>query len=505
MKNLLFIIFLFISSIGFAADRAQLDDGQGNIMGTSSNPVHINCVTGCSGGGGGTNYWTLGGGNIYNNTGNNVGIGSINPSQALDVNGTVKASTSFIAGSGLGTITGDSNGNIGIGQPTPLASLDVNGTTKVTNLINTGVTASSLVYVNSSQQESPVTLTTTGTSGAASFITGTLNIPQYSATSQWVGSSGSNIYYTGANVGIGTNIPGQQLDVGGTARIIGSGSSGNTVTPLLLNQPYSAGGTGSIIRWHNSLSTSNVYPDVQIQGLASTLTTNAGEFDIGTSNGSGTMADRFRIEGGGNVGIGTFIIPNGRLVVKGNGVSTIPTLQTTGSTNAIGLTVEDVGNVGIGTTLPLSVLALATNNTPGLAIGQLAQIGNFSPPNNGIYIQGNMGIGTTLYGSALTIKGTIEQATSASLSPTISSCGSTPNGSSVGNDNHFTITVGGTATACTATFRNTTYTNSHCNVTNQSMSITSALGYTETGTAITITQAVGLGGDLLDVNCGFDQ
>ena len=61
----------------------------------------------------------------------NVGIGSTNPGQALDVKGTVR-STAFIAGTGSATITGDANGNVGINQASPGAKLDVNGSLKMT-------------------------------------------------------------------------------------------------------------------------------------------------------------------------------------------------------------------------------------------------------------------------------------------------------------------------------------------------------------------------------------
>jgi trimeric autotransporter adhesin len=55
--------------------------------------------------------------------------------------------------------------------------------------------------------QQPITLTTTGTSGAATFTSNTLNIPQYSGTSYW--STGSNnIWNTNSlNVGIGTTTP----------------------------------------------------------------------------------------------------------------------------------------------------------------------------------------------------------------------------------------------------------------------------------------------------------
>jgi hypothetical protein len=104
MKILKFLLLMTLFCLpSFAADRAQLDDGNGNIMGTSANPVHVNCVSGCSGGGGsgspaGTSgslqynsSGTQAGANVYQSSSGNVGIGSTNPGYALDVNGTIRA------------------------------------------------------------------------------------------------------------------------------------------------------------------------------------------------------------------------------------------------------------------------------------------------------------------------------------------------------------------------------------------------------------------------------
>lgn len=148
MKKLIltYLLLLISTNLVFAASRQQLDDGNGNILGTQSNPLHVNCISGCGGGsGGGGNAFsssasqgtlgfldvqgtqTLIGGNagfVYTGVGStvgNVGIGSINPGVALDVNGTIR--TNDIIGS---------NGKLGIGSPNPGMTLDVQGTTRLT-------------------------------------------------------------------------------------------------------------------------------------------------------------------------------------------------------------------------------------------------------------------------------------------------------------------------------------------------------------------------------------
>ena len=84
--------------------------------------------------------------------------------------------------------------------------------------------------------------------------------------------------------------------------------------------------------------------------------------------------------------------------------------------------------------------------------------------------------------------------------PVLTSCGTGP--SIYGTDNGFTITGGTGATGCTATFGGT-YTNApSCSVNQLTMSLVNALSYTETNTAVTITQT-GLGTNKLDVHCLF--
>lgn len=75
-----------------------------------------------------SSQWTTNGSNIDRSTGN-VGIGSANPTEVLDVIGSVKA-TSFKAGAGTAVVYGDSNGNVGINTATPGKTLDVAGTVR---------------------------------------------------------------------------------------------------------------------------------------------------------------------------------------------------------------------------------------------------------------------------------------------------------------------------------------------------------------------------------------
>lgn len=84
-------------------------------------------------------------------------------------------------------------------------------------------------------------------------------------------------------------------------------------------------------------------------------------------------------------------------------------------------------------------------------------------------------------------------------SPALTSCGGTP--SIRGTDTAGEVTVGTTATGCTISFTTTKKFAPFCTITNQSMSVTNAMTYSISTSAITVSQAVGLSGDLLDYTC----
>lgn len=83
--------------------------------------------------------WTIDGDNLYSNNSGNVGIGTSNPSDKLEVVGNVEADGFSINGTPVGTSTDSywiesgndiyyNSGNVGIGEDNPQAKLDVDGT-----------------------------------------------------------------------------------------------------------------------------------------------------------------------------------------------------------------------------------------------------------------------------------------------------------------------------------------------------------------------------------------
>lgn len=159
----------------------------------------------------------------------NMGVGSSNPGTALDVAGTIRATSGFQGPSGVALLQGttgaqlDPNGsgpilyvttggNVGIGSSAPGKTLDVFGSVRLTN---------SGQYFGDGSQLTGVTT-----------LSGLTTNKLIKATSSTAGGN-SQIFDDGTNVGIGSVTPGSFLDVQGSVRIFGgSGNVGiGTLTP----------------------------------------------------------------------------------------------------------------------------------------------------------------------------------------------------------------------------------------------------------------------------------
>lgn len=440
----------------------------------------------------------------------NLGIGTFTPRQSLDVQGTVQitgfklttsptnnyvlttdsngngtwepsASGSSFWVAGVGNIGINTTGNVGIGSSSPTQSLDVIGTVRATNFVGNG---SGL----------------TGISGSISGLTTGFFTKATSSTT--IGNS--NVLTESANnIGIGSATPGQSLDVNGKVQAVGfiAGASGITLGGVN-NTSWPSGSS----QWTTQNTT-----DVSLAGgnvgIGTTITNTGAALSVMNGNvGIGTYKPNALFEVGTGNGFG--VNASGNFIAIGGSTSASMTSSTFNlAANGQPITIGNNNNTSTASTIIFGSSAtngsIELRTTKGTGSGDFTK---FTGGSNGateiarFLGTGNVGIGTFIPNNAFVVKGSIAQQWGINI-PTVTGCGGgTP--SVKGTDNDFQITVGTTATGCTASFGGT-YADASCTVTNQSMSITSALTYTVSNTSVVINQAVGISSDLLNVHCGF--
>ncbi len=234
----------------------------------------------------------------------NFGVGTTTPQTKLAVLGPVGIGTwTTQAGVGLAVL----NGNVGIGTTTPQAAFTVTngnvgiGTWAPTAALGVGANAFTVTAAGAISASTGITTsggyTQSGTS--ANTFTGT---PTFS-------NATNSAFFTGGNVGIGSTIPTEILNVIGNVRIDNSpgfAASGGCLRYSGTNLQYSDDCTT-----YTSLSTGSAggWTD---DGPVVRLTASSDNVGIGTTTPQTALAVT-----NGNVGIGTWTA-NGRLVVNGN-------------------------------------------------------------------------------------------------------------------------------------------------------------------------------------------
>jgi hypothetical protein len=385
----------------------------------------------------GINYWTVNAGNIYNNTGTNVGIGTALPGSKLDVAGNINSSGNVIGtqlcigadcrnawpsgGSSQWTTTGSdiyyNTGKVGIGTASPNSRLHVYNTSANSEIDIQSVAGAGNhwgMYSNAADNSFRVwggsdyltvlrggnvgigialpgsKLDVAGNINSSGNVIGTQlcigadcrNAWPSGGSSQWT-TTGSDIYYNTGKVGVGTNSPTLgNLQVGdgtGTKYVAASGASGNIFLGSSNNNIH-AGITNAL---------KIIADSTAANPLVISNNQNA-PIVFGTSD-----LERMRILGSGNVGIGTqnplqkLEVSNGTIrlsndyqvewggsndIIFGNGSSHYLYLRTN---NVDRMMINSSGNVGIGTASPNSRLHVYnTSANSEIDIQSVAGTGN---------------------------------------------------------------------------------------------------------------------------------
>lgn len=417
----------------------------------------------------------------------NVGISSVTPGKSLDVIGTVRAIQFLGDGSALTGISG--SGTVNSSTVNQISRYSATGTavTGSTNLMsdNTNVGISTTVPTARLQINNdalPFVVDSTSNVGIGTNIT-----------------SNAALSIINGNIGIGTWKPKNTMDINSNA-VIGASYAGIQIAPAngLIVQGNIGVGTftttqaltvlGGVVQTSGGSSTS-------AYSLTANSLTSGNGIVVSSSSSSVTTAGAagsFTLSNASNNGNSLYTEQDG----AGNVVK-----FTDQASDTSPFIIDAAGNVGIGTIAAIAKVSIVGNIGIGTTAGGGQYIATI-PPNGGMIIEGNVGIGTWKPTHTLALGNGVISSQWGSPIPVLSSCGAAPSPSVKGTDQDFEITVGGTATACTATFGGT-YADAMCTVTNQSMSVTNALTYTVSSTAVVISQAVGLSGDLIDVHCGF--
>jgi hypothetical protein len=236
------------------------------------------------------------------------GLGGVPTSRTITINGTTQdlsadrtysvGTVTSVSALTLGTSGTDLSSSVANGTTTPVITLNV-PTASATN--RGALSAADWTTFNSKQNA--ITLTTTGTSGAATLVGSTLNIPQYQSvlTNPITGTGTTNylpkftgsttignsiLFDNGTNIGIGTASPNRKLEV-----ITGNG----TTNGIRLTYAQGVTAEGMDITYLNTGDTTTSFDSIYNSNSA------VMQFRMKTG---GTPVTAMTILGSGNVGIG---------------------------------------------------------------------------------------------------------------------------------------------------------------------------------------------------------
>ncbi|MDB5266126.1 MAG: hypothetical protein JWM39_839 [Parcubacteria group bacterium] len=380
----------------------------------------------------------------------NLGVGTTTPSQALSVqgNGLFSGNISSANVTATGTITtpnltiaalnGPLQANNGVVSATTSIGVQYGGTGAITltGLIKGNGTSAFTAAVAGTDYQAPLAFTypLVNTTNTISLAFGTTTANSWNSLQQFNGGLTASTITTTGSVGIGTSTPGSLLSIGTTNGINFStatstfsstgginltngcyavngvclSTGGGTFTNTLAN-----GGTATTTFYAGGLVFSDGTKLTQASGSgASILSWNNtnGFLGIGSSSPSYALS----VQGTSGIRVKTTTNTAAALGIENSqGTTTLQadTLDSSDSIFSVATSTGNTyfyvgagGNVGVGTTTPLS--ALAIGGAGGLSVGADY---NIAAPTNGAIIEGGLGVGTTsvMNNDALDVSGAV--------------------------------------------------------------------------------------------------
>jgi len=432
---------LYGGNSGFPFDIIDLTcwSGNCNVTPTSGTEIAVNAFVDFDPTSGSATFANLESSPTINQTGGANGI-----TRGIYVNPIVTAAADFraletsVGNVGIGTISG----NLGIGSQWPGQRLDVQGTVRalyfsgngsgLTNVSGTNYwnySASGNVGVSTIQAVGIGTTFIGGTGEAAlSVMNGNVGIGTWAPRGTLdVEGTLSTAYFAG-NVGIGTWVPAALLDVGGGKFKVDS--AGDILGVFGTWNQYGALSTSAIgLSGGINIGGSIYFTNTSSLGWSST-NSSYGPVDIGLSRlsagilgvGNGTAGDYSGTLTATNVGIGTFNVTGGSLIVKtgnvgigsltpGQALDVKGTIRTTnftmtGQTPLVGYVLTASDTAGDATWSSAGGIAgwtVSGGNVYTTTGSNNVGIGTSTPQGGLVVTNGNVGIGTWVPVSALHI------------------------------------------------------------------------------------------------------
>jgi hypothetical protein len=302
--------------------------------------------------------------------------------------GTVNYVSKWTSNSAQGDSTIYDDGDVGIGMTSPNAKLTVSrtDTTYAVNLSDTESRAG-LSVKSSTSFDSKLTIS----SGASSR--------QYIQAVNNAATTGRDISINpyGGNVGIGATSPAYLLDVNENDNAIAFRVTGGGGGASMASFVRDVGATGSSV----NINAQSNFPQIQFVNTGNTFSIGgdtSGNFKISDNTAIGTN-DRITIDNTGNVGIGTtspgekLTISGGNLLVAGDYQSLYVGGKTDSSQDGIRMSIDNAGN-GYFDHRGSGILNFRVDSATGATTRMV------------INSSGNVGVGTNDPNQKLTIKGT---------------------------------------------------------------------------------------------------